>query len=433
MNENFLHFVWKHKLFASEHLLSASGEQIEVLSTGFHNRDAGPDFFNARIRIGETTWAGNVEIHWKASEWMAHRHEKDSAYDNVILHVVKENDKPVVNSKGDPVECVCLQYPEKLEQNYGDLLQSEEWISCASQIAGVNQLELQIWFHSLMVERLESKTREIEQQLEQNKNDWNEVFYQFLARNFGFKVNALPFEMLAKSVPLGVLAKHKNNLFQLEALLFGSAGLLHDELIGDDYFLALREEYFFLSKKYRLKSVQPHLWKFLRLRPVNFPTVRIAQFAKLIHQSTALFSHLTEMTSLDEIRRLFMIEPSAYWANHYRFNKESRKSSKAFGASSFHNIVINTLVPFLFVYGEMQQRENLKNRALEYLDQIPPEQNSILKNWQQLGISARSAFDSQALIQLKNAYCNGKKCLNCPVGIKLIKGTRHKENESVNE
>ncbi len=433
MNESFLHFIWKHQLFISEKLLTETGQKVSVLSPGYQNFDAGPDFFNARIRIAQTTWAGNVEIHWKASDWNTHQHDSDSAYDNVILHVVKENDLVVYNSKKDVVECMCLQYADDLEENYSSLLKSTGWIPCAADIHRVDLLSLQIWYHSLMVERLQQKTEEIIQRLELSKNDWNESFYQFLAKNFGFKINALPFELLAKAVPLSVLAKHKNNLFQIEALLFGSAGLLHSELIGDDYFLALRNEYDFLARKYKLKMIEAHLWKFLRLRPVNFPTIRIAQFAKLIYQSSALFSQITEMTSLEDIRKLFAIEPSDYWRTHYRFNKESKEQAKLFGESSFQNVVINTIVPFLFVFGEFQHRENLKNRALEYLEQVPAEKNSILKRWLDLGVSAGSAFDSQALIQLKNNYCNGKKCLNCPVGIKLIKRSCQNENEPISK
>ncbi|WP_163716535.1 DUF2851 family protein [Mangrovibacterium lignilyticum] len=433
MNEFFLQFLWKHRLFDSDSLITSSGLPIQVLSPGFQNSDAGPDFFNARLKIGDTTWAGNVEIHLRASDWKKHKHEQDAAYDNVILHVVKEDDELIRNSKGESVECTCLSYPEELESNYENLLRSNSWIPCAKSIHRVPPITLQIWYHALMVERLEQKTGEIVMRLEQNKNDWNETFYQFLARNFGFKTNSLPFELLAKALPLSVLAKHKNDLFQLEALLFGTSGLLNEELVGDDYFIALRREFSFLYKKYKLKPLEGHLWKFLRLRPVNFPTVRIAQFAQLIHQSSALFSHLIEMGKLADIKQLFQLEASDYWQTHYKFNKESKKQLKHLGDSSFHNLVINTLVPFLFVYGDYHQKQNLKDLALAYMEQIPAEQNSILTNWGELGISARSAFDSQALIQLKNSYCNAKKCLNCPVGMKLINQSSQDKHESVVE
>lgn len=433
MNEFFLQFLWKHRLFNPDKLKTSSGLAVKVHSPGFLNSDAGPDFFNARIQIGETTWAGNVEIHLRSGDWNKHRHHEDGAYNNVILHVVKEDDEPVRNSKGQSVECLVLEYPKELEQNYISLLKSTAWIPCEKSIHRVKSPTLQLWYHALMVERLEQKTGEIVIRLEQNKNDWNETFYQFLARNFGFKTNSLPFELLAKVLPVGILAKHKNNLFQLEALLFGTAGLLNQELVGDDYFLGLRNEFSFLYKKYNLKPIEGHLWKFLRLRPVNFPTVRIAQFAQLIHQSSALFSHLVELEELSEIKKLFQLQPSDYWLTHYRFNKVSKKQAKHLGDGSFHSLVINTLVPFLFVYGEYHQKQALKDLALAYLEQIPVEENAIIGAWGKLGVSARSAFDSQALIQLKSRYCDSKKCLNCPVGMKLIRMTSHQRNEPDNQ
>ncbi len=420
MNEAFLQFVWKHRLFNATNLKTEEGQIVEVIHPGQHNTDAGPDFFNSRVRIDGTTWAGNVEIHPKASDWYQHKHEADSAYDNVVLHVVCKNDGEVRNSAGEIVPAMVLDYPSHLETNYQHLLQSDRWIACADRFFEADQMALQIWFHGLMVERLQQKTQAIVDQLAQNKNDWNETFYQFLARNFGLKTNALPFELLARALPIQILAKHKNNLFQLEALLFGTAGLLNEQLLDDDYFLALRKEYSFLYKKYQLKPIESHLWKFLRLRPVNFPTVRLAQFAALVHHSSALFSSLVELDDLHEIRELFRVQSSDYWDTHYRFNKLSPKRTKALGDSAFHNILINTVVPFLFVYGEYHNRQNLKDKALEFLEKIPAEHNSILSNWKKLGVPVRSAFDSQALIQLKNNYCTPKKCLNCHLGIKLI-------------
>jgi hypothetical protein len=242
-----------------------------------------------------------------------------------------------------------------------------------------------------------------------------------LARNFGFRTNALPFELLARSLPLPVAERHKDNLFQLEALFFGTAGLLNEELIGDDYFLSLKQEFSFLYRKYRLKPVPAHLWKFSRLRPVNFPTLRIAQFARLIHQSSALFSQLIELDDLTKIRDFFQVQASDYWSTHYRFNKPSPESPKSLGDFSFHNVVINTFVPFLFVYGDYYHKQELKERALVFLEKVPAEENAIISHWEELGVPVRSAFDTQALIQLKNNYCNSRKCLDCPVGTKLVK------------
>ena len=423
MNEAFLQFIWKHRLFHANNLKTTDGQSIQIINPGQLNSDAGPDFFNARMKIGETTWAGNVEIHQKASDWYRHKHEQDAAYDNVILHVVRENDQEVKNSKGAIMQTITLNYPEHLESNYQDLLKSDQWIACANRFHEVDKMVLHIWFHRLMVERLQQKTDEIIRHLQQNNNDWNETFYQFLARNFGFKTNALPFELLARSLPLNILAKHKYDLFQLEALLFGTAGLLNEQLLGDDYFLALRKEYSFQYKKYKLKPIEAHLWKFLRLRPVNFPTIRLAQFAALIHQSSALFSILVEEDDIGKIRKLFDVRASDYWDTHYRFNKHSVKREKKLGESAFENIMINTVVPFLFVYGEYHNQQQLKDKALDFLEKTTAEKNSIITNWEKLGVSARSAFDSQALIQLRNCYCNPKKCLNCQLGAKLISQT----------
>lgn len=429
MNEAFLQFIWKHRLYDNKNLIAADGQMVEVIHPGQQNTDAGPDFFNARIKLGETIWAGNVEIHQKASEWYRHKHEQDAAYDNVVLHVVKTNDQEVTNSQGQKIPALELAYPSHLETNYQQLLKSKKWIACADDFHRVDSMALQIWCHGLMVERLQQKTGNIIQQLKQSGNDWNETFYQFLARNFGFKTNATPFEMLARALPLGVLAKHKNNLFQLEALLFGTAGFLNEQLLGDDYFLALRKEYSFLFKKYKLKPIEVHLWKFLRLRPVNFPTIRLAQFAMLIHQSSALFSNLVKENDLRKIQDLFDVHASNYWDTHYRFNKSSAKRKKRLGQSAFQNIIVNTVVPFLFVYGDHHNQQQLKDKALDFLEKIPAEKNSILSNWEKLGVVARSAFDSQALIQLKNCYCNPKNCLNCRIGTKLISQTQTDGNE----
>ena len=433
MNEAFLQFIWKYELFQSDNLKTQDGQVVEVIRPGQQNSDAGPDFFNARIKIGETIWAGNVEIHQKASDWYRHKHDQDATYDNVVLHVVKDNDRQIKNTKGDFIPVVQLVYPAHLEQNYHELLKSKQWIACADRFHEVDQLVLQIWFHGLMVERLQQKTGTIIRQLKQNNNDWNETFYQFLAKNFGFKTNAVPFEMLSRSVPLSILSRHKGDLFQLEALLFGTAGLLNEQLLGDDYFLGLRKEFGFLYKKYKLKPVDAHLWKFLRLRPVNFPTIRLAQFAALIHQSTALFSALIEADDLAYIRQLFDVHASEYWKTHYRFNKQSVKNDKNLGEFAFHNIIINTVVPFLFVYGDYHNQQHLKDKALGFLEKIPPERNSIISNWEKLGVTVRSAFDSQALIQLKNCYCNPKNCLNCRLGTKLIGQTLKEDNKPNDE
>ncbi|MFV0268083.1 MAG: DUF2851 family protein [Draconibacterium sp.] len=421
MPEEFLQYVWENRLFDSGALKTSTGEPIEIIHPGRKNTDSGPDFFNARIKLGDTVWAGNIEIHVKASDWNKHLHQNDKAYDNVVLHVVETFDTEIARTNGETIPTLILTYPDYLRNNYQSLLDAKTWIACENRFHRIDPILLQLGFNRLMIGRLESKTEAILARLEQNNNDWNETFYQVLARSFGFKVNAVPFELLARSLPASLLTRHKNNQFQLEALLFGNSGLLNHQLLGDDYYLKLREEYSFLYKKYELRAIESHLWKFLRLRPVNFPPVRISQLAALFHRSEALFSNIIEPESLSELYSLFRVRASEYWDTHYNFNKPSKsKQAKELGETSIQILIINVVIPFLFVYGEKQNKNHLKNRALEFLEQLPAEANSVVAKWAQLGINARSAFESQALLQLKSQYCEAKKCLNCQVGVKLV-------------
>jgi hypothetical protein len=430
MKEEFLQFIWKHGLFRRTNLKTTDGKPLEIISTGQLNSDSGPDFFNAKIRIGETIWAGNIEIHQKSSHWYRHRHNTDAAYDNVILHVVELNDSPVL-VKSQALPTLVISYPIRILENYEQLLGSAKWIACEEKLSGYDPFLIRFWFSSLMIERLQSKTGDILAILEQNKNNWNETFYQLLARNFGMKTNALPLELLAKSLPLQILSKHKNDLFQIEALLFGQSGLLNETLLGDDYYLSLRKEYSYLYKKYGLLGIESHLWKFMRLRPINFPTIRIAQMAMLIHHSTGLFSHILETENHEKLRKLFDVSASEYWDTHYSFNKISKDNhSKKLGETAFNNLVINTIVPLLFVYGDQHLDQAMKDRALLLLEKLAPESNLIIRKWSELGIESRTAFETQALLQLKNNYCEYKKCLNCQLGAKIISSVNHSENES---
>lgn len=419
--EEFFQHVWENKLFTSKNIKTVAGETLKVIDVGRRNTDSGPDFFNAKIKIDNTIWAGNIEIHKKSSDWINHNHHIDSAYDNVILHVVLEDDKPVRNTNTNLIPTLLMHYPDHLRSNYQKLLDAKTWIACQNQFHKINPVVLQLGFNRLMIERLEDKTNEILERLKQNNNDWNETFYQVLAKMFGFKVNALPFELLSKSLPLTILAKHKNNMHHVEALLFGNSGLLNNQLLGDDYYLQLRNEYSFLFKKYGLKGIESHLWKFMRLRPGNFPTIRISQLAALIHKSHGLFSKILEIENTENLKELFKVKASEYWNSHYNFNRPSKlNSEKELGESSINSLIINVVIPFLFVYGEKQNKHHLKNRALEFLEQLPPESNSIITNWKKLGLEVRSSFESQALLQLKNNYCGKKKCLNCQIGVKLV-------------
>jgi hypothetical protein len=420
MTEEFLQFIWKNSLYVTSDLKTIQGQKVKVINPGKLNTDAGPDFFNASVKIGDTLWAGNIEVHLRSSDWLAHGHQTDQSYNNVILHVVLENDKEVFLPGGLPLPSLILPVKKEIDKNFHELLNEKNWPACHRNVGKVDEIFRFVAFDSLLIERLQNKTDSILRLLNENKNDWSETFYQFLARNFGFKTNALPFEMLARKTSLAVLAKHKTNLFQLEAILFGQSGLLNEMLLGDEYFLQLRDEYSYLSKKYGLKGMEGYLWKFMRLRPANFPTLRIAQFAELLHNSESLLSKLTEEKEIKTILDFFNVKASGYWDTHYRFNQSTSERIKWLGESSRNIIIINTVVPFLFVYGERNNKKELKQRALDLLETLPPESNSIISRWNSYGVRAKNSFDTQALIQLKNEYCDPKKCLHCMLVTKII-------------
>ena len=420
MKEEFLHFIWKHKLFHQEFLFTEEGESLQIVSPGRHNTNAGPDFFDARIRIGETLWAGNIEIHIRASDWNRHGHHTDPVYRNTILHVVAISDVRVQNDQGSNVPALQIKWPIWIENNYEMLIKSHDWIGCASLLYQVDPFKIKFFLNGIVIERLSQKMDTISHLLTETNEDWAETFYCMLARSFGLKENVVPFEMVARSLPQSVLARHHDSLFQIEALLFGQAGLLGDELFADEYYLALRKEYRFLALKYGLKPIAGHLWKFMRMHPGNFPTLRLAQFAALIHHSKGLFSAVIEANNLDDLKRLFMVSASRYWDSHYQFNKPSVNLKKVFGDQIFSLIVINVIVPFYFLYGDNQNKLILKDRALDILEQMPAENNSKIKRWADAGIVAANALESQALLQLQRHYCEPKRCLDCTIGHKII-------------
>jgi hypothetical protein len=422
--EDFLHYVWKFRLFERANLQTNDGEELEIFSAGMHNSDSGPDFHNARIRIGDTVWAGNVEVHLSSSDWQKHGHTTDNAYGNVILHVVYRDDTPLILPSGRRVPTLELQnrIPADLYNKYHHLIFGNQTIiPCEANIGSVDELTLNNWLTRVLVERLEKRSVAVTTALKKNRGDWEETFYQFLAANFGFKTNALPFELLARSLPQNILAKHKNNPLQIEALIFGQAGLLKGDLV-DEYPLKLKKEYEFLQKKYTLTPVEDHLWKFMRLRPQNFPTIRLAQFAALVVKSNHLFSKLLEIKDVKGLRNLFTeINVNHYWENHYRFDVLSTPSAKNLGQASIDVLLLNTLALFLFSYGKHNQAQHFINRSLQLLEHLPNENNKIVADFDNLGVKIKTAFESQALLELKNNYCNYKKCLDCGVGNKILK------------
>lgn len=422
--EDFLHYVWKFRLFDRHDLQTTGGETLEISSAGMHNTDSGPDFQNARVKIGDTTWAGNVELHLSSSDWQKHNHSVDNAYDNVILHVVYRDDQPLVLTNGRRIPTLELhnRIPDDLYNRYHKLIFGNQTIiPCEASIGKLDDFTLRTWFTRVLIERLEKKSATIIAALQINRGDWEETFYQFLAANFGFKTNALPFEMLAKSLPQNILAKHKNNPMQIEALIFGQAGFLNEDF-EDPYPNTLKTEYDFLRKKYRLKPIENHLWKFMRLRPQNFPTIRLAQFAALVVNSNHLFSKVLDTREIKGLQALFADNKvNPYWEEHYRFDKPSKPSSKNLGQASVDILLLNTLALFLFSYGKHNSLQHFMDRSLKLLENLPGETNNIIADFDSLGVKANSAFESQALLELKSYYCNYKKCLDCSLGNKILK------------
>ncbi len=421
MNESFLYYLWKFRLYNSSQLQTEDGETIEVIHPGQQNTDAGPDFFNAKIKIGKTVWAGNVEIHVKADDWQKHGHVNNRAFDNTILHVVHEGSHQIKRADNTLIPVLQLknQYDSQRWNQYEQFISSKSWTPCANQIHTVDALTIQQTIDRMLTERLERKVKKIEILLQQNKGSWEESFYLQLARNFGFKTNADPFELLARSLPLSILAKHKNNLFQIEALVFGQSGLLNENN-KDEYATKLFKEYSFLKTKFNLKNLEGHLWKFARMHPPGFPTIRLAQFAELVYQSSHLFSKVLETKNYKDLQKLFDVDTSEYWQTHFVFDKQTKPVEKSLGTSSIENILINTLAPFLFFYGKQKNEPHQVDKAFEWLEQCLPENNVTIRGWKELNIKANSAYQSQALIQLKNEYCNAKKCLTCTIGLKLL-------------
>lgn len=419
MKESILHYVWQHRLFTAHNLRTTDGEQVEVIDVGRYNTDAGPDFFNSKIKIGNTLWAGNVEIHTNSTDWAKHNHQADKAYDSVILHVVGRADGDVYRSDGEKIPQLELISLPGIVTNYQKLFSEQKWIACADRIKDVPPVFIQSWKNALLTERLEQKMEAVQQLLISGNQHWEEAFYITLARNFGFATNSQAFENLARSLPLNVLGKHKDQLVQVEALLFGQAGLL-PEMADDEYVARLKQEYALLRAKFSLRPLEPTQWKLLRLRPDNFPHVRIAQFAALIHASSKLFSKILEKPEMEVLRHLFVCEPSEYWKIHYLFAAQSPAKVKKLGAQSVNGILINTVIPFLFCYAHQKNIQNLKDKALELLEHIPAERNAVITGWNNLGLITETAYDSQALLQLKKKYCDEKKCLRCRIGHKVL-------------
>lgn len=423
MTERLLQFIWQFQYFNRNELTTAEAEKVQIIFPGQYNNDQGPDFLNAKIKIQKTTWIGNIELHLKTSDWKRHRHEKDKNYNNVILHVVWEND---TEENSIPVFELKSRVPKILLQRYEELMNASGFIPCEKNIHSIREIVWKSWKERLLAERLLRKAAIAETFLKQNNYHWEETFWWLLARNFGIKVNADAFEAMAKSISTTILAKHKNQIHQLEALLLGQAGLLDKNPDSyrdkDDYPLLLQREYTFLKKKHSLKPIHQPV-HFLRMRPGNFPTIRLAQLAMLIQGSAHLFSKIKEAGSVKLVRKWFDVVANDYWHYHYRFDESSPFKKKKLGDTMIDNIIINTVCPVLFAYGNYHDENKYKEKALKWLEETAAESNSITKGFQQLDIENKNAFDSQALIELKNEYCNKKKCLDCAVGNAILKAS----------
>ncbi|MGH2553001.1 MAG: DUF2851 family protein [Chitinophagaceae bacterium] len=416
MTERLLQFIWQFQYFNKNEWTTTNGETLHVIYPGQLNHNQGPDFQHAKIKIQRTTWAGNVELHLKTSDWKKHKHQVDANYSNVILHVVWEDDH---TEMGVPVAELKGRVSKMLLQQYEEWMNSKTFIPCMKNIASVREIVWKGWKERLLAERLLRKATTIETYLHQNNHHWEEIFWWLLARNFGLKVNADAFEAIARSIPINILAKHKSQVIQIEAILLGQARLLDGVLI-EDYMKLLFREYKFLKEKYKLKPIHQPV-HFLRMRPGNFPTIRLAQLAMLINGSAHLFSRIREAKTVKEISNLFDVTANDYWHYHYRPGELSAFRKKKLGKAMIENIIINTVAPLLFSYGAYQDESKYKEKSLRWLEESDPETNSITNGFRSLKIDNKNAFDSQALIELKNEYCNRKRCLDCAIGNTILK------------
>ncbi|MEQ1554777.1 MAG: DUF2851 family protein [Ferruginibacter sp.] len=417
MTEKLFQFIWQFQYYNKSNLQTSVGDDLQILQLGTLNTNEGPDFLNAKIKCGDTLLVGSIELHINASHWKLHKHSDDANYNNVILHVVWEEDKNLLLNF--PVLELKNRVSNLLLDKYESLMNSQKFIACQNYIGTVNEFTILAFKERLIIERLQEKAGYVEKLLLQNNHHWEEVFWQLIARNFGNKINCDAFETIAKTVNLNTLAKHKNQLHQLEALLLGQADLLSNNM-NDDYGIMLQKEYNYLKQKLTLKPIHISV-HFLRMRPANFPTIRLSQLATLVHKSTHLFSAIKDAESLKEVEKMFDVQANDYWHYHYTFNEISAFKKKTLGKQMVQNIIVNTILPVLYAYGWYNNDEKYKAKALQWAEQLLPEKNNITSGFQQLGVKNKSAYDSQALIQLKNKYCNQKRCLECAIGNSFLK------------
>ncbi|MDD6781027.1 MAG: DUF2851 family protein [Prevotellaceae bacterium] len=428
--EQLLHYVWKHKITPLGELYTTDGQSVEIIDPGLHNRNAGPDFFNAKVRIDGQTWVGNIEIHDHSKDWFLHGHDHDSAYDNVILHVAETIDADVVNSKGETLPQLQLNVPQHVAENYHALMATDNYPPCYKIVPHLTRLTVHSWMSALETERLEQKTEAIRQRAERLGGSWEDALFVTLARNYGFGINGDAFEQWAMNLHLNCVAHHRDDLFQIEAMFMGQAGLLdinsvparHQQAaLNDPYFQRMVNEYRYFAHKFSLAPMDYKQWRFLRLRPQNFPHIRISQLANLYYGRRLSLSNLIECTTANEISSLLETHVTPYWGTHYAFGAESPQNNKSMSPFSINLLLINTAVPMLFAYGRHSYKEQLCERAFDILEQLKAENNHIIRMWRECGLNVANAGDSQALIQLKKMYCDKRDCLRCRIGYEYLK------------
>ena len=416
-----MQYVWKHRLWRSEDMVTNTGKKVRVVDPGLLNTDAGPDFFNAKIEIDGHMWVGNVEMHYRATDWKRHRHDSDKAYDSVILHVVAKDDAPVRRTNGELIPQLVLEVSPQFNADYASLVGATIEVPCATKIKQVPHLTIVEWVEGLAFERLHGKVERIHQLLDSFNGSWEDVCYVTLARNFGFGINNDAFERLARRTPLRLLGKHSDSVLQIEALLFGQAGMLDAQKPGmDSYYNQLCTEYAFLSNKFQLTPMEKESWKLFRIRPQNFPYRRIAMLAQFIEGGFRMMNRILEAEGEKEMRALFEVELSGYWTKHYTFGKPNERATATLSHSSTDIILINTVAPLLYAYGELTGNYEMTDKAIKLLEDLRAESNSIVSHFVAYGIDCPDALTSQALVQLKREYCDARKCIYCKIGHHLL-------------
>lgn len=423
MKEDFLHYLWKFKNFEIENLKTSNGEPLTIINSGSYLQMAGPDFFNAQITIGNQKWAGNIEIHLKSSDWYVHHHERDEAYDSVILHVVWEHDTEIFRKDNTEIPVLELKHyvSKKVLDNYTSLKAPKSWIFCEKQLHSIDEFELKNWQERLFFERLERKSKQIEELLLKLGKDWEALLFCLLAKNFGLNTNGETFLRIAQSIPFSILRKESFELENLEALFFAKAGLLSVDK-EDRYFKELRKRYVYISQKYQMEEFISEPVQFFKHRPDNFPTIRLSQLANLYHGQQNLFSKLIQLNSIQGIYEIFKVSVSSYWQNHYQFDKESSKKKKALTTSFIDLLVINTIIPLQFLYAKSQGKE-VSEDVIQLMQQVVAEKNRVVTKFDSFGIPSKNALDTQSLLQLKNEYCDKGRCLECAIGTRLLKNS----------